>query len=139
MLAAERIVSLVAALIGPSFNSAAMLQIILPLAFVHCAIDMFVNAGTIGFVVGPKPIVDVSVYMNKLAFTMCSVFSPLPNVLRAIRPGLVTRSISEATLPLASVNRSRFELVWRPFLARLILLVDALRDSFTGFFLRKVF
>lgn len=81
-----------------------MLQVILPLAFILGAIDVLVDSWAIGFVIRPETIIDVSVDMDELTFAVGSVFPPLSDILGAIRPRLFTKSISEAALPLASVN-----------------------------------
>lgn len=99
---------------------------------------MFVYASAVGFVIGPVPIIDVAVYMDKSTFSVRSVFSPFTAVLRTIRPGLFTESISESTFPLACVHSTSLESVGWSLFALLVWVVDVLSHSFTGFFLSKI-
>lgn len=138
MLATKGVVSFIARLVSPSFYTIAVLQVIFPHAFVLGAIHMFVYASAVGFVIGPVPIIDVAVYMDKSTFSVRSVFSPFTAVLRTIRPGLFTESISESTFPLACVHSTSLESVGWSLFALLVWVVDVLSHSFTGFFLSKI-
>ena len=138
MLATKGVVSFIARLVSPSFNTIAVLQVIFPHAFVLGAIHMLVDASAIGFVIGPVPVIDVAVHMNESAFPVRSIFSPFTAILRTIRPGLFTESISESTLPLACVHSTSLESVGWSLFALLVWVVDVLCHSFTGLFLSEI-
>jgi len=139
MLAAELVISIVATFVGPGLNTSTMLQIVLPFSFVHSAIYMLVNPCAIRFVVSPVTIVNVSINVDKLAFSMSTIFSPLSHVLSSIRPGLLAETITETSFPLTIVHGTSFKLVSRSLLSWLIGFINAFRHSLSCFFLGEVF
>ena len=139
MFAAELVITIVATFIGPSLNTSSVLQIILPFSFIHCAIDMFIDTRAICFIVCPETIVNVSINMDELAFSMSTILPPLANVLCSIRPCLLSKTVAEASFPLTCVDCSSFELVRRPLFSWLIWFVKTFRDSLARFFLSEVF
>jgi len=139
MLAAELVVTIISTFISPGLYTSAMLQIVLPFSFIHCAIYMLINPRTVCFVVRPEAIIDVSINVDELAFPMSAIFPPLSNVLGPVRPGLLAETITETTFPLASVNCPSFELVGRSLLPGLVGFVNAFRHRLPRFFLGEVF
>ena len=71
-------------------------------------------------------IIDISINMDESSLTMRSVFSPLASILCTIRPGLLPKSISEATFPLSGIDCTSLELVWLSLLTWLIWIVESL-------------
>lgn len=138
MLAAKRVITLIPGFVGPSFNTFAMLQVVLPHSFVLCAIDMLVDTRSVRLVVRPEAIVNIAVHMRKSTLSMCSVFTPFTLVPGTIRPHLDTLSITEATLPLTRVHCTSLKSVRWAVLARLVWIVKPLCHSFACLFLREV-
>jgi len=138
MLASKCVVSFVARFVSPGFNTLSVLKIVFPHSFVLCAIDMFIHTGSICLIIGPETIVDVAINMNKLSLTMCPILSPFTNVLSTVRPGLLSVPITETAFPLSCVNGSCLELIRRPFLSRLIGVVQTFRHCLTSFFLCEI-
>ena len=99
---------------------------------------MLVCSHTVGFIIGPVAIIDVTINMDESALAMGSVFSPLSSVFGLISPDLLAKAITEATLPLASVNSSRFKNVRRSLNPWLIRVIDVLGDRLACFLLRKI-
>lgn len=64
----------------------AILEIVFPLSLIFCTIHMNVNTLSIGFVIPPLPLVDVSVYVPELAMAACFVILPLALVTSPVRP-----------------------------------------------------
>jgi hypothetical protein len=58
--------------------------------------------------------------MHELTLSMGSVLTPFSFILGAIRPLLMSESITEASLPLSSVDSSTLERVGRSFLTALV-------------------
>lgn len=65
---------------------------------------MMVDTVSIGFVVDPLSIVDVSVYMDELSFAVSSVVLPLALVLSTIWPLLDTVAVSESSNPFSIIG-----------------------------------
>ena len=70
---------------------------------------------------------------------MCSIVSPLADVFCAIRPCLLTKTISESTFPLTSVNSTTFESVCRSVFTRLVWLINSFSNCFSSFILCEIF
>jgi len=138
MLATESIITFIARFVSPSLNAKSMLQIILPHAFVLSSIHMFVDSAAVCLVVGPVAIVDVSIDMNETTFTVSSVFTPFATVLGSITPCLLAETVTESTLPLASVNCTSLESISWALLSRLVRVICVLGDCLTGFFLSEI-
>lgn len=138
VLAAEGVVALVLGLVRPGLNAVAVLQVVLPEALVLCPIHVLVDATAIGLVVGPVAVVDVAIDMDESAFAVGPILTPLTTVFGPVRPRLLTKSITEATLPLACVNSARLESVRRSLLALLIRIVDIFGDSFARLLLSEI-
>ena len=88
-----------------------MLQIVLPLSFILSSIHVFVNSKAICLVICPEPIINVSVYVDESTFAVSSVLPPLSDVLGSVRPGLFSKTIPEASFPLACIDSSCAEFV----------------------------
>jgi len=65
--------------------------------------------------------------MHELTLSMGSVLTPFSFILGAIRPLLMSESITEASLPLSSVDSSTLERVGRSFLTALVRIESFLR------------
>ena len=99
---------------------------------------MFVNTAAISLVIGPVAVIDVAVNVNKATLSVSSILTPFARVLSTIAPGLLAESVAETALPLAGVDGARLERVGRALLARLVCIVDALRDGLTGLLLGEI-
>mmetsp|Transcript_16812 Transcript_16812/g.21278 ORF Transcript_16812/g.21278 Transcript_16812/m.21278 type:complete len:331 (-) Transcript_16812:150-1142(-) len=139
VLAAESIVALIARLVRPGLHTVPVLQVVLPHALILRTVDVLVDTTTIGFIVGPVPVINVSIDMNKSALAMCTVFSPLSRVFGPVAPGLFAETITESALPLASVHRACLESVGWALLTCLIGIVDALCHGLARLLLCEVF
>jgi len=100
---------------------------------------MLINATAVRFVVGPVAIVYIAVDVDKTAFSMSTIFPPFTAVLGSIIPSLLTKAITETTFPLARVNGTSLESVWRACLSLLIRVVSVFSYGFSSLLLRKVF
>ena len=112
MLAAEGVVTFIARLVSPCLHAVAMLKVIFPHALILSSIHVFVNAAPIGLVISPISIVNVSINVNEATFAMGSILSPFSTVFCSVVPCLLTKAITEATLPLTRIDSSCFESVW---------------------------
>jgi hypothetical protein len=65
--------------------------------------------------------------MHELTLSMGSVLTPFSFILGAIRPLLMSKSITEASLPLSSVDGSALERIGRSFLSALVRIESFLR------------
>jgi len=139
VFATEGIVALVPRLVRPGLHSVAMLQVIFPHTFVLCAIHVLVDAAAVRFIIGPIPIVDITVDVDEATLAMGSVFSPFTGVFRTVAPGLFAEAITETSLPLACVDSARLESVSRPLFAGLVRNIDPLRNSLFCLLLGKIF
>jgi hypothetical protein len=115
-----------------------MLEVVFPHSFVLGAIYVLVNTWSVRLVIGPKAIIDIAIDMSECAFAMCSVFSPFTIVPCAIGPDLDTLSVTEAALPLSSVDGTSLEGVWCSLLAWLVRVVKSFSYCLTGLFLCEV-
>ena len=116
-----------------------MLKIILPESFILGAVDMLIDSTTISFVICPVAIINISVNMDESTFAVSSVLSPFSSIFSTVGPGLFSKSITESTFPLTSIDSTSFELVRWSLFTRLVGIVQSLRDGLTGFFLGEVF
>ena len=115
-----------------------MLQVVFPHALVLGTIHVLVDTSAVGFVISPISIVDVAVDMNKTAFAMSTILSPLTAIPGPIVPRLLTEAVTEAAFPLTSVYCTRFECIWRTLLSLLVGTIQVLSNSLSGLFLREV-
>lgn len=115
-----------------------MLQVVFPHSLVLRPIHMFVDTAAVRLVIGPVAVVNVAVHVDKSAFPVGSVLPPLATVFSSIVPGLLAKSISEASLPLACVDRTCLESVRRVGHTLLVGIVCVFGDGFSGFFLGEV-
>jgi ABC-type uncharacterized transport system permease subunit len=138
MFPAKGIVTFISTLVSPRLNSTPMLQIIFPFALIHGSINVFVSSRTICLIIGPEPIVNITIYMNELSFAVCPILTPLAHVFGAVGPSLFAKTISEATSPLARIDGLCFEHIRRPCFSRLIRLVKTLRHCFARFILSEI-
>ena len=88
-----------------------MLLIVFPVAGVLRSIDVFVTAESVGFVIGPKAVIDVTIRVNKQPVSVGLVQFPLSRVACTIWPDLFASTVPEAPLPFACVLSSGLELV----------------------------
>lgn len=93
-----------------------MLEIVAPLSIILSAIDVGIDALSIGLVVNPVSLVDVTVHVPEDTLSVGPVVLPLALVLGAIGPDLGAVAISEATDPLTLVRGSVLKPVNRPLL-----------------------
>jgi len=107
-----------------------MLQIIFPMAFVTCSINMDVDAESIGLVVDPVAFVDISVDVDELTLPVCSIILPETFVACAIRPHLFTKAVSEAANPLSEEGGPRSKSVKFSILPLCIRIVNSIRNRF---------
>jgi hypothetical protein len=115
-----------------------VLKVIFPHAFVLSTINVLVDTSAVGLIVSPVAVINVSIYMNETTFTVSSVFTPFAAVLGSITPCLLAETVTESTLPLASVNCTSLESISWALLSRLIRVICVLGDCLTGFFLSEI-
>ena len=109
MLHAFFVASFVATAVLPAFHTLAILQIVLPVAFVLGAIHVNVNSVSVGLVVLPFAFVDVAVGMPELSATVSLVFPPFTFVLGIVWPDLHSWSVPHLVLKISFINCSVFE------------------------------
>ena len=120
MFSSKSIIPFISRSISPSLYSFTMLQVIFPFSFILGTIHMLINSEAISFIVCPKTIINISIYMYESSFSMSSVFSPLPNIFCTIWPSLFSKAISEPTFPLSLVDSSCFKFVSWSLLSLLV-------------------
>ena len=98
------------AVVCPDFFAEAMLQVIFPLSFVSRAILMNVDSVTVGFVVKPFSLKDITVYMPKLSVSACLVEPPVTFILGAILPNLLAVPMLHVSEPLSNVSSTVFKM-----------------------------
>jgi hypothetical protein len=86
-----------------------MLQVILPESLVLGSILMNIGSVTIGLVIAPLSIVDVSIGMHEFTLAVSLVIFPLTDILGAIRPSLRSVTMPLAAFPVTVVNCSGLE------------------------------
>ena len=138
MLSAESVVAFIARLVSPRLNPVPMLQVVFPHTLVLGPIHVLVNTASVGLVVGPVAIVDITVDMNKTTFAMSTILSPFTAIPGPIVPRLLTEAVSEATFPLTGVNSARFKCIRRALLSLLIRAIQVLGNCLTGLFLCEI-
>ena len=99
---------------------------------------MLINSEPIRLVIGPEPIINVPIYMNESSLSMSSVLSPFSNILCPVWPGLLTKSIPEASLPLTLVYCPSFKFVGGPLFPLLIWVIESFCHCFSRFLLCEV-
>jgi hypothetical protein len=77
VLPSKSVFALILAFVCPSFNSLAMLKIVLPLTFIHRTVDMLINTWSISLVICPETIINIAVNVDKLSLAVGSIFTPL--------------------------------------------------------------
>lgn len=85
----------------------AVLQVVLPLAFVLGAVHVDVDSLSVRFVIHPVAFVYVSVNVSELAEPVSPIVLPVSFVTGAIGPDLLSIAITEAAHPLTRVLRPR--------------------------------
>lgn len=138
MLAAECVVALVARLVRPSLHTLAVLEIVLPHAFILSSVDVLVDTRTICLVVCPVTIIDITIYMGELSLTVSAILTPFSLIPGSIRPHLDAPAVSETAFPLSCIDRTCLELISWPVLTGLVGVVETLSHGLAGFFLSEV-
>jgi len=109
VLLSFNVVTFVLRIVRPDFFAEAMLEIILPVSFVPCAVLVDVDTVAVCFVVEPLTFEDVSIDVPELAMTACFVEPPVAFVFGAILPDLHSVAVLHVAEPLASVGGSILE------------------------------
>ena len=130
MFFAGEVFSLVERAISPAFLSMAVLQVILPLAFIPGAVHMDVDSVSVCLVVHPIALVDIAVDVNELALAVCSVVLPVAFVTGTVGPNLFSEAISEASDPLSIVSSACFEYVSVSLFPLGVWVVNCIRNGF---------
>jgi hypothetical protein len=100
---------------------------------------MHVNTESVGLVVSPLPIVDISVDVHELSLAVSMVLSPLARVLGTVRPMLLTLAVTETSLPLTVVDSTTLETVRWAILTTLVRIEGFLRrNSLLALFISEV-
>ena len=138
MLPSECVVSFILRLICPCLDALSVLKVVLPLTLILGPVHVHVDTGSVGFVIGPETIIDVTVDMDELTLAMGTVLPPVTDVFGAIRRSLLAEAVSEAALPLPAIDSARGELVGVFADARLVRVVLVLSHCLAGLNLREV-
>lgn len=88
MFLASAVISLIPGAILPGFDTVTLLEVLLPLSFIACTVEMDIDTVAISLIVDPLPVEYIAIDMMELAFTMCFVVFPISFILGAIGPGL---------------------------------------------------
>jgi hypothetical protein len=100
---------------------------------------MHVNTESVGLVIGPLPIVDISIDVHELSLTVGMVLSPLSRVLSTVRPMLLTLAVTETSLPLTVVDSTALETIRWALLTTLVRIEGFLRrNSLLALFISEV-
>lgn len=90
---------------------------------------MHVDTESVGLIISPLPIVDITVNMCELPLSVCVIFPPLSSVLGTVRPVLITLAVAEPSFPLTVINSVAFKGVGWSHLAALIRIERLLRGN----------
>ena len=104
MLLAFLVIPLVAGAISPCFDAISVLQIILPVAFILCSIDVGIYSVPVGLIVLPLTVKDVTVDMPELPLTMSLVVDPFAFIACTVWPDLDAVAVADIPLPLAFID-----------------------------------
>ena len=98
-----------------------------------------VDSKAISLVVYPVALVDVTVDMGELAFTVGSVVAPLAFVFGAVGPDLNALAIPKSALPLTLISSTSLESIEWSLLPSSIWIIDTiLRNCFSRFIQSKI-
>lgn len=86
-----------------------MLEIILPLAFIACAVLMDIHTIAVGFIVEPFTLEDIAVNVPELSVAAGLIETPVSFVLGAVLPHLHAIAVLHVSEPLARVGCSILE------------------------------
>lgn len=101
--------SFVVRAILPGLAAKTMLSIVFPVSHVPAAVYELVNSSTMGFVILPASLVDITVSMDESTFATCSIELEIADELRAVFPNLSALAMSLAILvPLPVVDNAVF-------------------------------
>lgn len=139
MFSSKSIIALIFRPISPSFDTFAMLKIILPCSFVLSSINMLVYTKAISFIILPLALVNITIYVYKLALAMSSIFFPVTYIFCSIWPCLFSISVSKTSLPFTYINSTCLEFIWRSSISFLIRVKSVLRNGLFTFFISEIF
>ena len=95
--------------VWPGLEAEAMLLVISPATYIFCSVRVRICSSPVRFVVVPISLVNVTVCMVELAFTVCLTNRPLTLVARSVEPLLFALAISLRVKPFAFVDCSTFK------------------------------
>ena len=121
MLLSLVIAALIHRIVSPDLFSLTMLEIVLPLTFVSCAVLVNIHTVAVGLVVEPLALEDIAIDVPELALAARLIEAPVALILGAVLPDLHTIAVLQVAEPLAHVSRAIFEMnFWSLFELRLI-------------------
>lgn len=87
---------------------------------------------SVGLIVFPLAVIDVTINVSKFTFAMSSIIFPLSLIFGSVRPLLFSIAVTETTDPFAIISGSSFESVgWTFFLLGIWIIGARLGDSLT--------
>lgn len=110
MLLSFVIATLVHRVVSPDLLALTVLEIVLPLAFIACAILMDVDSIPVGLIIKPLALEDVAVHVPELAVTTGFIEAPVAFVLSTVFPDLHAISVLHVTQPLSGVSGTILEM-----------------------------
>ena len=106
MFLSGQVFTLVDASVSPAFFALAVLQVVHPVSFIAGAVHVRVHTVTIGLVVDPVALVDITIDVSELAEAVSPVVLPIALVAGTILPDLLPVAITEPANPLSGILRS---------------------------------
>ncbi len=88
------------------------------MSFVLRAVNVRVHSVSVGFIVLPLAIEDVSVHVPELALPVCFVVLPFALVARSVGPDLDAAAVTNLASPLTFVNRPVLKTIFISILKR---------------------
>ena len=81
----------------PNFYTLTVLLVIFPFAFIASTLGIDVDTFSVGFIISPIPLVNVSIYVMELSLTLCEAILPLTFVDCPISPFHGTLPVAESS------------------------------------------
>ena len=111
MLLTNLVLAFIDGPILPGLFTGSFLQVVHPLTFVLGAICVIVGAKSVGFIILPLTVEDISINVVENTLAVSFVVKPLTFVAGSIWPGLHAETMAEPAFPLTIVNCSVFKRV----------------------------
>ena len=81
-----------------------MLLVLLPVALVPGALDIRIDAESIGLIIHPATLIDITISMKEFTLAARLVVLPIALILGRVGPEHIAAAVSQTALPLACIH-----------------------------------